>query len=245
MLKKIILIVSAVLLLAYLVFSVVYLNKRTENRICNEFHVEIMDTLDRHYITDNEITLILKNAKLSPVGKDLSEISTTAIKDKLEENKLIKKVECFKTIDGAVKVKVYQRIPILRIFSNKGSYYVDNEGEIMPVPKSFAIYVPVASGNIENEYAKTNLYEFALFLQKDKFWNSQIEQIHVASNGDIELTPRVGNHQIVLGKIEDYKENLEKLKLFYDKGLNVVGWNRYSTINLKYKDQVVCTKRKT
>ena len=26
-------------------------------------------------------------------------------------------------------------------------------------------------------------------------------------------------------------------------GLNKIGWNAYSTINLKYKDQVVCTKR--
>jgi len=27
-----------------------------------------------------------------------------------------------------------------------------------------------------------------------------------------------------------------------EKGLNVVGWNRYTEINLKYENQVVCKK---
>ena len=30
--------------------------------------------------------------------------------------------------------------------------------------------------------------------------------------------------------------------IFYQNGLNKVGWNIYSTINLEYKNQVVCTK---
>ncbi|MDR1436585.1 MAG: cell division protein FtsQ, partial [Candidatus Symbiothrix sp.] len=67
-------------------------------------------------------------------------------------------------------------------------------------------------------------------------------QIYVAPNKDIELTPRVGNHQIILGKLEDCEEHLEKLKVFYEKILNKVGWNKYSKINLKYKNQIVCTR---
>jgi cell division protein FtsQ len=34
---------------------------------------------------------------------------------------------------------------------------------------------------------------------------------------------------------------LENLKLFYQKALPKVGWERYSSINLKYKNQIVCT----
>jgi cell division protein FtsQ len=119
---------------------------------------------------------------------------------------------------------------------------MDEEGLILPIPRNFSAYIPVASGSIDKEYAKNKLLDFAFFLQSDKFWNSLISQIYVAPNGDVELTPVVGNHQIILGKIEDYKDNLDKLRLFYEKGLNKVGWNKYSIINLKYKDQIVCTK---
>jgi cell division protein FtsQ len=243
MVKNILLVSTAVLLFAYMTFAVAYLNPQAgKNTICKELQVNVVDTMERHYITSGEIAASLKNAGLSPIGKDITAINTSTIEAKLAENKLIKRVECYKAVDGTVKIKIYQRIPVLRVFSTKGNYYVDNEGERMPIPGNFAAYVPVASGHIENEYAQTKLYEFALFLQKDKFWNSQIEQIYVAPNGDVELSPTVGNHQIVLGKIENYRENLDKLRLFYEKGLDKVGWNRYSVINLKFKNQVVCTK---
>ncbi|MDR3338532.1 MAG: hypothetical protein LBT25_00305 [Candidatus Symbiothrix sp.] len=244
MLKKIGITLGIILIAAYMVFAVVYLNPHAEkNTVCEIVQVSVADTLERHYMTEAEIRRMLQNAGLSPVGKRISEINTTAIEDKLAENRLIKRAECYKTIEGTVKIKVYQRIPVLRVFSPNGTYYIDNEGEQMPVPRNFAAYVPVAGGAIESKYARTQLYEFALFLHKDKFWNAQIEQIYVTPNGDVELTPTVGNHQIILGKIADYKENLDKLRLFYEKGLNKVGWNRYSLINLKFKNQVVCTKR--
>ena len=244
MFKKIVLIAIAVLLLAYLVFALYYLNSGgKKDLICRELQIDIDVTSDGQYLTEQDIITDITKAGLSPVGKDLSTLSIAAVENKLKENRLIKKVECYKTVDGTVRIKVYQRTPILRVFSTRESYYVDDEGEKMPVPENFTVYVPVASGFITDEFATNQLYKFALFLQQDKFWNSQIKQIYVAPNGDIELTPAVGNHQIILGKIENYDENLEKLRLFYEKGLSKVGWNKYSVINLKYKNQVVCTKK--
>ena len=244
MLKKIILISVAIVILAYLLFVVFYLNPHSKkDLICKDIRIDVVDTLDCHYLNNADIANSLTKAGLSPVGKNLSTVNVAAIENKLEENRLIKRAECYKTIDGTVRIKVYQRKPVLRIFSTKESYYIDSEGEKMPVPDNFAAYLPVASGFIDDDYAKKQLFDFVSFLQQDKFWNSQIKQIYVNQNGDVELTPAVGNQQIILGKIENYKENLEKLRLFYEKGLSKVGWNKYSVINLKYKNQVVCTKK--
>ena len=41
-----------------------------------------------------------------------------------------------------------------------------------------------------------DLYKFGVFLQKNSFWNAQIEQIHVLPGKNIELVPRVGDHLI-------------------------------------------------
>lgn len=245
MLKKILSISSAVLLLGYLFFAVSFISpKADENKVCQELKISIKDTLAFHYLETKDVEQLLKRAKLSPVGKEYSAINTEEMKQIIEENKLIKKAECYKTTDGSVRVNVYQRKPILRVMSHKGNYFIDSEGDVMPIPDNFTAYLPIASGTIETAYAKEQLYPFALFLQKDKFWNTQIEQIYVAQGGDVELVPRVGNHRIILGEIDNYQEKLENLKLFYDKALNKIGWNKYSTINLKYKGQVVGTLRK-
>jgi cell division protein FtsQ len=213
-----------------------------EEALCTDLRIKIMDKPENQYIKEIDIERILKKAGLELVGKNLSEINTGKVEAVLEENNTIKQAECYKTAGGTLHLNIYQRVPILRIITNEGNYYVDNEGKRMPVPDSFSAYVPVATGYIDEDFAQTELYRFTLFLQKNKFWNAQIEQIYVDPNKDIELTPRVGNHQIILGKVEDCEENLNKLKLFYEKGLNKVGWNKYSKINLKYKNQVVCTK---
>ena len=68
-------------------------------------------------------------------------------------------------------------------------------------------------------------------------------QLHINENKEIELIPRVGNHIILLGSDEGLEAKFEKLMLFYQKGVQQIGWNQYSTINLKYKDQLVCLKR--
>jgi len=88
-----------------------------------------------------------------------------------------------------------------------------------------------------------DVYNVSLFVAQDDFWNAQIEQIYVNSNGDLELIPRVGRHSIILGNGKDLKEKFDRLFLFYTDGLNKAGWDKYKTINLKFKDQVVCTKK--
>ncbi|MFY9590545.1 MAG: cell division protein FtsQ, partial [Bacteroidales bacterium] len=74
-------------------------------------------------------------------------------------------------------------------------------------------------------------------------WGSQVEQINISPKGDIELVPRVGNHVIILGNLDNYEYKLKKLETLYLKGFDIVDWNKYSSINLKYSDQVICKKR--
>jgi cell division protein FtsQ len=244
MIKKILLLSLAVLLGVYLVFALVFMNPKANNdNECSKLKVTVVKNSDIIYLNESQIETYLKKVNLYPIGKKLSEINIDVIEKALSDNKLIKTSESYKAIDGTVKIKIYQRTPVLRIISEKDNYYVDDERKKMPIPPDFTAYVPVATGAITEKYAQTQLYDFALFLQKNDFWNAQIEQIYIAPNQDVELIPRVGDHRILLGKIENYKENLDKLKLFYSKGLNKTGWNRYSLINLKYKNQIVCTKQ--
>lgn len=244
MLKKILLIIAACLLAGYMVFAIFVVNpKAPEGTVCDKMLIEIAADSKDAYFDEAEIRKLIDDAGLSPIEKNLSEINTAEIEKLLEETKSIKKAECFKAVDGTVKIRVYQRTPIMRVMSNTGDFYLDNGGELMPVPRNYAAHVPLASGHIDEEYARNELYQLALLLQQHKEWNENIEQIYIHKNKDIELTPRKGDHRIIIGKPDDFEKNIEKLQLFYKEGLDKIGWNRYSVINLKYKDRVVCTKK--
>ena len=134
-------------------------------------------------------------------------------------------------------------MPILRVNSTSGNYYIDNIGSVMPLSRHYVAHVLVASGYINKEFAMNELYHFVQFLQDNEFWNNQIDQIYVDADQEVELIPLVGNHKILLGSFDDYQKKLDNLKLFYEQAIPKVGWEKYSLINLKYRNQIVCTKR--
>lgn len=243
--KKVLVIIGICLIAGYLIFSVFYFEEKPKEGVCADFEVEVSNSnADNQFIDTEDIEKYIKEKGLDPIGKQFKDINTSEIEEAVLTNQLVKKANVFITNNNAVKVSIEERKPILRVIDSNGkSYYIDNDGNKMPLSKRFTAYLPIATGSIKEEFAKTDLYKFALFLHSDQFWNAQIEQIVVLANQDIKLIPRVGDHQIILGKLDGYQERLDKLMTFYQKGLNETGWNKYSVINLKFDKQVVCTKR--
>ena len=70
-----------------------------------------------------------------------------------------------------------------------------------------------------------------------------IDQIYVLRNGDVMMVPKVGDHVVELGAAEDFDTKFANLLTFYRKGMPRAGWDTYSKISLKYRGQVVCTKK--
>lgn len=242
--KKFLLILVSVLVVAYLVFSIVYFGGSSGNQVCNRLEINIKDSLHTRFIKPKDMEDLLKRKKLYPVGKTMNEINTLEILDTILANRLVKSAEVYTAQNGLVVANIYQREPVLRVISDtKGSFYIDSNRERMPISSNFTVYVPIATGAVDEEYAQNELYDFALFLNENPDWDAWIEQIIVKPNKDVDLIPRVGDFRIAMGKLDHYPEKLSKFALFIEKGLDVVGWNRYSEINLKYDNQVVCTKK--
>jgi cell division protein FtsQ len=102
--------------------------------------------------------------------------------------------------------------------------------------------VPVVSGRLTRTFATEQIFDFVSFIEKSDFWNAQIEQIYVADNKNIELIPRVGSGVILFGNLSNFATKLNKLQKLYSNAFNEIGWNRYKTIDLRYENQIVCTK---
>ena len=73
-----------------------------------------------------------------------------------------------------------------------------------------------------------------------KHADGSIQVLALASENSSDF---IREHIIFLGKPGNYEEKFEKLKTFYEKGLNQVGWNKYSRISLEFNNQIICTKK--
>lgn len=228
--------------------------------------VHISDNSHNKFITESDVTQALDKENIKLVGSLIDSVDIHFVEDVLmHNNKSIKRAEVYRTVFGEIGVNVEQRQPVMRIINPNGdSYYIDANGQVMPLSNKYTAHVIIINGNINEPYMDhvgenllraqikadkstgellPDLFKLVQFINDNKFWKAQIEQIYINSKKDIELVPRIGNHTIILGSVEDMHEKFENLQAFYKQGLSRFGWNKYKTINLKFKNQIVCTKR--
>lgn len=231
------------LLPAYLIASLILYSSTHDEQRCIRMEIALLDSANTHFTSAQEIRKQILNEGIDPTGKPLGSINTEKMEKILKKNQLIARAECYKSPSGIIHVDIKQRVPIMRVISGFESYYLDENGDIMPTTSSFSAYLPLATGHISHAYAVSQLYPMAVYLKNAPFWDAQIEQIYVTENNEIELIPRIGDNLILLGKIDNFEQKLENLQCLYEQALSKIGWNKYDTINLKYNNQVICSKR--
>lgn len=241
-----------------------FVNHEQEAMRCSGVEINITD-LGAHEFIDHRDILSLVESKGKLTGKALGSINTALLEKIVLTNPYVKSVEVYSTVGGKLHVELRQRNPIVRIINQKDEqFYIDEEGRFMPLSDQYTPPVLVASGYIFNTFSEMKVgamqsrqdstvtsiprmidqvYAFSAFIARDTFWVDNAEQLYVNAQQEIELIPRIGNHSILFGDTTMIADKFNKLKVFYREGLNNTGWNNYSLINLKYKGQVVCTKK--
>lgn len=247
--------------LAFMV-SLGFTGKEQEQQLCKGLRIKIADKTGHYFIEPNDILNVLNTKGGKIKGSPMKDINTGLLEKIVYSNAFIGKAEVYSTIDGYVNIDVWQRNPVMRVVNHDNEhFYVDDQGVFMPVTDKYSCQVIAASGNIYDDYAEHSLEysvpfirdttsqplllqlnEIALFLKQNEFWDAQIEQLYVNDQSEIELIPRIGDHNILIGSSEGLEEKMENLFIFYQEGINKAGWEKYSKINLKYKEQVICSR---
>ena len=258
--KKPVIITFDIVLAAYFVLAFTAFNKPDESaKLCTKVIVNVADESSNGFIDPAEIQRRLKQAKVYPLNKSMTEINTRKVEETLKSSPFVKTAECYKTQDGNVYITLTQLMPVVRVKADNGNdYYIDDKDCIMP-NSHYTSDLIIATGNISQKYAIAYLSTVAKTLMANHLWSNQIEQINVLPNRGIELVPRVGNHIIHIGQLPGGKnkeertantvkfvtKQMDRLEKFYKYGLSQAGWDKYSYINLEFENQIICKRRKT
>lgn len=152
-----------------------------------------------------------------------------------------------------LQVRVRQRLPVIRIINSSGvGYYLDSTGRRLAPSNKFTARVPVAVRTPlphEQPVMKNDsLFEYEVLqiirhVRQDTFLHALVEQIHCNADGLYELIPLHGMHRIVIGDIEALQEKLSKVQPLYHMLQQQGRWSDYETVDLRFRNQVVCTRR--
>jgi cell division protein FtsQ len=238
-------------LLGCFAFLVVSSLIKQKEIVCKDVLVKVDHNDELYFLNENDIMkLLTKHGSNVLVNKKISEINLQELERSIELSDFVDKAEVFTNFEGAIKVKVIQKKPQYRIFNNQGvSYYISKNGTYIPFSSNFTPRLIVATGNvpfaknIEEEPVNKSLKTLIDFIQKDEFLNALIGSVHVNSKKEFVLIPKIDGHKIEFGNTNNMETKFKNLKIFYKKALPNSAWEKYETINLKYKGQIVCSKK--
>lgn len=184
--------------------------------------------------------LLIENKRdASSIRKD--ELDLNKIEKSIDTQEMVEKSDVFVSIDGVLKARVKQRTPIARIYDGGTSFYIDYEGNKMPLSDNFTARVPLVSGTINK---KNNEDLAALFrtIYDDAFLKKNIIAIEIMPNGSLKMFNRNYNYFIDFGRTMNVDQKFRNYKAFFQKAVLDSSLYKYNKIDLRFTEQVVCTK---
>ncbi len=249
--RKTLVIVLAVILACYVLFAAKLYRPASDKVVSNNAVIVIEDSIAHPFVTSSEIRQLLKRNGLRLEGVPASALMLDSVERVVESHPIVRNAECCLLPSGRVKLIVTQRLPVIRLLPVWGGcHYLDEDGLPMDIDtRRTGVHVmdlPVATGMISMRDTVTlsKLYEMALQLHKSPYWNHLIQEIEVDIKGRWTFYPAEGDFDIRFGYPEDFSVKLGAIRSFYEKILPKVPEGYYSHINLEFKDQLICTRRK-
>tara|TARA_B100001287_G_scaffold191398_1_gene161722 strand:- start:34455 stop:35162 length:708 start_codon:yes stop_codon:yes gene_type:complete len=230
--KKILLFL--VLVISSLIFY--FTNKINKSRKIEKINISIKSD-SNYFISKDSVKSILMDKVF--IKKD--SISTYSLEKLIDKNNYIEKSEVYKGIGNELNFIINQKQPIARIITDDSTFYLDNNSNFMTLSRLYSKNVPLIFGY--------NQYSDLIFLTKifhiindDKFLKKNVTKVFISDDNEISLKLRELKPIIEIGKNNRLNEKMKKLKALYIRSDVKNDINKYSSLNLRFKQQIIGVK---
>lgn len=246
--------ISVVLVGGFILLFIAASDQKKEGR-CKGMVLAFAGEKGAAYVdTANIRKQLVSHKVLNPLGKPLSQLDLPLLEQSVKTHDWVKDAEVYVGNHDLLHIKITQKVPVARVFTTRGSsFYLDQDGTTVPATGQFTVQLPVFTGypapvkTAKADHLDSMLLQqiarVSTFITGHPFWMAQVEQVAINAEQEFEIIPQLGNALIVLGKGKHVKEKFDKLMTFYKAGLNNVGWGYYDTLDIRYKGQVVGSRK--
>lgn len=243
MVKKILGWVILVILAAYVVFAAIWAYGEASKNACKGIDIEIVKGHSIDSVTWKGVLAEINRYPEKIVGMQIPTINTRKLENYLCGFPQFEDVVCNFSTDGRLRVKVTPMVPEIRVFEDSASYYINKDGKRMTSKASFFVDVPVVSGRFNDKFQAKDVLPVTRFISSDPMLKQLIGMVRAEDDDNIILVPRIHGHVINFGDTNRLAEKRQALLAIYKKVLPYKGWEEYDTISVKFKGQVVATRR--
>lgn len=178
------------------------------------------------------------------VGRPMQELDLQKMEDFLGRFSNFEDVECSFDPERRLRIDIFPIRPEARVFEPSGkSYYINREGKRIAADAEFFIDVPVLllgkNPGVPPEHALPVIRR----VTADKDLSVLVAAFKLDGRNDILLVPAIHGHVVNFGDTTGFERKKAALMTAYRRILPAKGWETYDTISVKFRDQVVASRR--
>ncbi len=226
--------------------------------ICGRLEVSFSDSL--RFVSEQDVREYLDSRYGSFIGERLDSVGLARIERLLESRSAIMDCEAWTTADGVLHVNITQRAPALRFQDGDHGFYVDPEGYIFPLHKTYTAPVPVVEGAIpvdipdgykgeapgekERQWI-AGVLAVDRYLSASRNWKDRISAFRVRPGGELVLQLEGRGEQFIFGQPEDIPAKFGRIERYIGVIAPSLEEGHYKTVNVKYNQQIICRQKDT
>ena len=225
-------------------------------KVCTGISIEFSDSLK--FVSQEDVKSYILNNYGAVTGQRLDSVKLDRIEKLLEGKSAILDSQAWTGEDGILHIKLSQRAPELRFSHAEGGYYIDRNGYVFPLHKSYTADVPVIYGNVPK--IPTKSYKGPAPDELDREWFSdmlafkdyagrrrrggfQLDSIWVTGKGDLMFTLEGKPEKFDFGELDDFGEKFARIGDYYAYIKPQKPDTEYKVVILKYKKQIICRQK--
>ncbi len=231
------------------IIAIVSASKIEDHKMLAGVAVHIKNDKKYHFIEEKEIMdLAINNRSIDVMNTPVANLDIRSMEQVITADPWVANAQVFIDNDHILHMYVTQRVPVVRIFGQDSrSYYMDATLSLMPLSENYVYYTAVVTNVPELKDDSTGwalrrqIFKLVSTIQADTFWSAQISQLIVDTAGTFELVPVLGDQRILFGDTSGMNDKFSNLFVFYKNVLNRIGWDKYETLDLRFRGQVVAS----
>lgn len=231
-------------LLVYVALAFAFVHDDNAKRACTGIDLRIEGNSLPDSVLRQGVSSQLARYKTPLKGTPLGSIDLQRLEDYLSGFSNFEWVECSVDPDSRIRITISPIKAEVRVFTDQGpSYYLNRYGKRIQADAEFFVDVPVLIAPRKQEGSLQTALSVIRYVSEDPDLGPLISSYKIDGPHDIILIPRLHGHVVNFGDSTRMDQKKAALLTAYRKILPVKGWNTYDTVSVKFKDQIVASRR--
>jgi len=230
-------------LIGYLIFALPVTANMASEDTFKGCRITVADSLNTRFVTRLEVSQECGDIMQWITTCKQRDLDLYELENTLRKSDKIENVNVCILNNGVLSIDVVPMTPVARIFDNKGSYYINSSGKRISADPRYHVDVPVVVGRFTEELPATRLLPLLDHIAANPELDALVSTVKQDRNGDIIIVPTIRGHVINFGDTTLVDDKFTRIREFYRQVMPVRGWETYDTIAVKWRGQIVATKR--